>query len=548
MSESTEKAVEELTKNVEGIVLGEDGKPLSKSALKKLEKEREKEKKKQEREAKLAAEKAAREAANPDYSKNRYGLLPTNKSQERTGRHRTRIVDLNGSPVGSTVLLSARVQNSRPTGSKKCFLTLRQGTVTVQCVLTVDAEKISGHMQKFAAGISSESLVLVEATVVKALQQVQSCTIQDLELAIEKIHVISEASRLPFTLEDASRPETDYETDPALVRVKLDTRLDHRPIDLRTTTNHAIFRMQHGVCRLFREFLESKNFIEIHTPKLLGAASEGGANVFKVEYFKEKAFLAQSPQFYKQMMITSDFERVFEIGPVFRAENSHTHRHMTEFVGLDLEMAFEEHYHEVLDLFDGLFTHMIKGLKERYAKEIEVIKKQYPFEDFEFGDSCLKLEFPEAIKLLREHGVEIGDFDDFSTETERTLGRLVKEKYHTDFFMLDKFPLAVRPFYTMPDPNKQGYSNSYDFFMRGEEILSGAQRVHDPKLLQERAETFEPPIDPATIQPYLDAFKYGAPPHAGGGIGLERVLMLFLNLGNIRKTSLFPRDPVRLNP
>ncbi|TPX62734.1 hypothetical protein SpCBS45565_g06948 [Spizellomyces sp. 'palustris'] len=537
---------EEITQRMEEVVLGEDGKPLSKSALKKLEKEREKERKKAEREAKLAAEKAARDAASPDCSKDRYGNLPLNQSQQRSGHPRKKIVGLTKSDVDQTILLSARVQTSRPTGSKKCFLTLRQGTVTVQGVLTVDDATISKQMQKFAASISVESLVLVEAKVVEALKEVTSCTVQNLELQIEKLYVISEASRLPFTLEDASRPEPEFEKDPLLVRVNLDTRLNNRPVDLRTITNQAVFRMQHGVCRLFREYLEANNFIEIHTPKLLGAASEGGANVFKVEYFKENAFLAQSPQFYKQMMICSDFERVFEIGPVFRAENSQTHRHMTEFVGLDLEMAFDEHYHEVLDLIGGLFVHIIKGLKTRYAAEMEVVKRQYPFEDFEFLETTLRLEYPEAVKMLREAGVEMDDFVDLSTENERLLGKLVKEKYKTDFYMLDKFPLAVRPFYTMPDPNRPGYSNSYDFFMRGEEILSGAQRVHDPKLLAERAKEHE--IEPSTIQPYLDAFKYGVPPHAGGGIGLERVLMLFLNLGNIRKTSLFPRDPHRLAP
>ncbi|KND02877.1 aspartate-tRNA ligase [Spizellomyces punctatus DAOM BR117] len=537
---------EEITQKMEEVVLGEDGKPLSKSALKKLEKEREKERKKAEREAKLAAEKAARDAATPDCSKDRYGNLPLNQSQDRPGHPRKKIVGLSKSDVDQTILLSARVQTSRPTGSKKCFLTLRQGTVTVQGVLTVDDTTISKQMQKFAASISVESLVLVEAKVVEALKEVTSCTVQNLELQIEKLYVISEASRLPFTLEDASRPEPEFEKDPLLVRVNLDTRLNNRPVDLRTITNQAVFRMQHGVCRLFREYLEANNFIEIHTPKLLGAASEGGANVFKVEYFKENAYLAQSPQFYKQMMICSDFERVFEIGPVFRAENSQTHRHMTEFVGLDLEMAFDEHYHEVLDLIGGLFVHIIKGLKTRYAAEIEVVKRQYPFEDFEFLETTLRLEYPEAVKMLREAGVEMDDFVDLSTENERLLGKLVKEKYKTDFYMLDKFPLAVRPFYTMPDPNRPGYSNSYDFFMRGEEILSGAQRVHDPKLLAERAKEHD--IEPSTIQPYLDAFKYGVPPHAGGGIGLERVLMLFLNLGNIRKTSLFPRDPHRLAP
>ena len=201
---------------------------------------------------------------------------------------------------------------------------------------------------------------------------------------------------MPFQIEDAQRPETEEEssivedeeateTDAGstsapesekkkIVRVTLPTRLNNRVIDLRTTTSQAIFRIQSGACALFREFLLSKDFVEIHTPKLLAAASEGGANVFKVTYFDRSAYLAQSPQLYKQMLVTSDFERVFEIAPVFRAENSFTHRHLTEFVGLDLETTFEEHYHEVLELIEEMFMYIFKGFKERYSKEIETVR------------------------------------------------------------------------------------------------------------------------------------------------------------------------------
>jgi aspartyl-tRNA synthetase len=226
---------------------------------------------------------------------------------------------------------------------------------------------------------------------------------------------------------------------------------------------------------------------------------------------------------------------------------------MTEFMGLDMEMAFNEHYHEVLDVLCEMFVFIFDGLKEQFSNELQIVNHQYPFSEFQYPRKTLVLQFPEAVALLRENGVDTSDFEDFSTEKERTLGKLVKEKYGTDFYVLDKFPLAVRPFYTMPDPNMpvtllfiQGYSNSYDFFMRGEEILSGAQRIHDSNFLAQRAKDHE--IDLKTIQPYLDAFKYGVSPHAGGGIGLERVVMLFLNLGNIRKSSLFPRDPKRLEP
>lgn len=527
-------------------IIGEDGKPLSKSALKKLEKEKEKERKRLETEKRLAAEKAAREAASPDYSKDSYGKLPVNKSTTQGTRKGNKISEIPTYNDGFDFNGTCRIQTSRSVGGKKVFITLRQGFQTVQGVLTVDDTKVSKQMVKYASSINVESLVLIDAKVVKALQSVKSCTISEFELAIEKIFVISEAARLPFSLEDASRPETAFDEDPSLVRVNIDTRLNNRVVDLRTITNHAIFQLQSAICQLFRNFLIERDFMEIHTPKLLGSASESGSSVFEVKYFKERAFLAQSPQFYKQMLICGDFRKVFEIGPVFRAENSQTHRHMTEFTGLDLEMAFEENYHEVLYTIADMFTYIFKNLQTKYAKQIEVVRQQYPFPDFEFLEKPLVLQYKEGVRLLREAGVEMGDYEDLTTENERKLGQIVKDKYHTDFYVLDKFPLAVRPFYTMDDPTNPGYSNSYDFFMRGEEIMSGAQRVHDPEYLIERCKAHG--LDVSTITGYVDAFKYGTYPHAGGGIGLERVLMLYLNLGNIRKASLFPRDPKRLEP
>ncbi|KAI8915599.1 hypothetical protein EDD86DRAFT_185873 [Gorgonomyces haynaldii] len=527
-------------------ILGEDGQPLTKSQIKKLEKERQKEARRLEVAARLAAEKAAREAANPDHSVGRYGKLPMNQSAEELQQPRIDIQALSSEHVGQTIQLRGRVHVSRPTGSKMLFVTLRQKTNTVQSVLTVDETTVSKQMLKFATSIPSESLVVVEAVVLEAPEKVKSCTVHDYELKIEKIHVVSEASRLPFTIEDAQRPLAEFTEDSGFVKVDLDTRLNNRIVDLRTTTNQAVFRIQAGVCRLFRDYLDNLGFVEIHTPKMIAAASEGGANVFEVTYFKEKAYLAQSPQLYKQMMICADFDRVYEIGPVFRAEDSNTHRHMTEFVGLDLEMAFQEHYHEVLKVIGGLFTHLFKGLETKFRKELDTVQKQYPFDEFLYLDEPLVLHFAEGIKLLREAGVDVDDFEDLSTANERKLGELVRQKYKTDFYILDKFPLAVRPFYTMPDAKDPKYSNSYDMFIRGEEILSGAQRIHDAVYLEERAR--EHGVDIKTIQPYIDAFKYGAPPHAGGGIGLERVVMLYLNLKNIRRTSLFPRDPKRLTP
>ncbi|KAF8925468.1 hypothetical protein EDD21DRAFT_2765 [Dissophora ornata] len=546
MADSTE--INEVTKQVQDVVLDENGQPLSKNALKKLEKE----KLKKERAEKDAAARAAQAATNAtavvDYSKDFYGKKPMNCSEDRPGLKHERFTDINAGRAGEKVWLRARVQTSRPTGNKMCFFQFRQNSSTIQGLVVFNETAISKQMVKFAQNITSESIVLVEGTIAKPLEPVKSCTVQDAEITITQLFVTSEAQgRLPFSLEDASRPNTDFEREDAqFSKVSLHTRLENRVLDLRTITNQAIFRVQAGVCKLFREFLESKGFLEIHTPKILGAASEGGANVFKVKYFDTDAFLAQSPQFYKQMVVCGDFERVFEIGSVFRAENSFTHRHMTEFIGLDLEMAFEEHYHEILEVFDELFVYIFTGLETKYASELEIVNRQYPFEKFEFLPKTLRLEYKDAVALLRENGVEMGDYDDLTTEIERQLGQLVKEKYKTDFFMLDKFPLAVRPFYTMPDAKDPKYSNSYDFFMRGEEILSGAQRIHDPDFLIERATAHG--VDPESIKSYVDAFRMGAPPHGGGGIGLERVIFFYLNLGNIRRVSLFPRDPKRLTP
>ena len=288
------------------------------------------------------------------------------------------------------------------------------------------------------------------------------------------------------------------------------------------------------------------NFTEIHSPKLIGGASEGGSNVFTLSYFNTPACLAQSPQLYKQMALCADMDRVFEIGPVFRAENSNTNRHLCEFTGLDMEMTIKEHYFEVLDMLAGMFCYIFENLEKRFKKELNIVNEQYPFETFKCKTPVVKIHFKEGVKMLHAAGIEQGALDDLSTESERALGKLVKEKYDTDFYMLYGYPAAIRPFYTMLDPTDSNYTNSYDFFMRGEEIVSGAQRIHQPEMLIERAKFWEIPVD--TLSDYIDAFKYGAPAHGGCGVGLERVVKFYCNLWNIRKASLFPRDPKRIKP
>ncbi|XP_022115348.2 aspartate--tRNA ligase, cytoplasmic [Pieris rapae] len=516
----------------------------SKKAAKKAAKAAEKQQKKAEHKGSQAIQ---GQNDDPDISEGKYG---TYKLIQSDGSYMEReyvdVKDLSQKFAGQNVWVRARLQTSRAKG-KQCFAVLRQNSATVQLLISVnDERKVSKQMVKFTGNISKESIVDVQASVVKTASPIESCTIKDYELVASEIWIVSAAkTQLPLQVEDAARPETD-DPEALKIRVNQDTRLDNRILDLRTPANQAIFRLEAGVCRLFRDILTKKGFVEIHTPKIISAASEGGANVFTVSYFKSNAYLAQSPQLYKQMAIAADFDKVFTVGAVFRAEDSNTHRHLTEFVGLDIEMSFKHHYHEVMETIGQTFTDIFRGLQEEFASEILTVGQQYKVEPFKFLDPPLRLEFPQAIQMLKEAGVTVLEEDDLSTPDEKLLGRLVKAKYDTDFYILDKYPLAVRPFYTMPDPNNEKASNSYDMFMRGEEILSGAQRIHDPEFLKQRA--VHHGIDISKIAAYIESFSFGCPPHAGGGIGLERVVMLYLGLDNIRKTSMFPRDPKRVTP
>lgn len=269
--------------------------------------------------------------------------------------------------------------------------------------------------------------------------------------------------------------------------------------------------------------------------------------MFKVNYFGRNAFLAQSPQLAKQMAIAGDFERVYEIGAVFRAENSNTHRHLTEYTGLDFEMALEEHYHEALDVIDEVLKTIFHGIYTRYRREVEVIKEQFPSEDLVWLPVTPRIPFKDAIQLindsgwLNEEGEQLSPLEDLGTRDEIRLGELIKQKYGTDYYILDKFPRSARPFYSMPDPEDPRYTNSFDIFVRGQEIISGSQRIHDPVLLEENMRAVG--IEPDDMAEYVEGFKWGCPPHAGIGVGLERIVMLMLKLGNIRLASLFHRDP-----
>ncbi|KAL3275817.1 hypothetical protein HHI36_020561 [Cryptolaemus montrouzieri] len=427
---------------------GGDEKPESKKAAKK-------EQKKAEKAAKKAEHRGGDEKSvvqeEDDVSVGKYGILPLIKSEHKLNRQYYYVGELKKEYAEKVVWVRARFQTARARG-KQCFIVLRQREFTVQLLVNV-SETISKAMVKFASNISKESIVDVEAKVVKVASEVAGCTQSDVELVASQLWVVSSSDpQLPLQIEDASRPEKPEDTEGLNIRVKQDTRLDNRILDLRTATNQAIFKLEAGVCRLFREGLTRKGFTEIHTPKIIPAASEGGANVFTVSYFKGSAYLAQSPQLYKQMAIAGDFDKVFTVGAVFRAEDSNTHRHLTEFVGLDMEMAFFHHYHEVVAEIGQLFIYIFKGLRDQFKFEIDTVCQQYPVEPFTFLDPPLILHYNEGRRMLAEVGVEVGPEEDLSTPAEKLLGKLVKAKYDTDFYILDKYPLAVRPFYTMPDP------------------------------------------------------------------------------------------------
>lgn len=364
-------------------------------------------------------------------SAGKYGELPLTGSPEYkpTGLTRVALGEL-GAHEGGEAAFRAWVENARVKSAKLAFLLLRQGGETVQAVVAA-SEGTSKQMVRFCGGQSTESLLLVVGKVVRSPEEIKSATVKDYEVHVTQMWVEAKAEvPLPLQVDDAERPVPAEGTagqaeetvkaaegeDAGAERplVGLNTRLNNRTLDLRAKINNAIFTIKSGVCALFQEFLSARGFVLVQTPKLLGAATEGGANVFEVKYFDRSAYLAQSPQLYKQMLVASRFPRVMEMGPVFRAENSNTARHLTEFTGLDLEMEFQEDYHEVLSLLEELMLFIFQGLRERYARETELVRASYPVEDFKLPEKgkVPRISFNEGIEMLREAGETIGDYDD----------------------------------------------------------------------------------------------------------------------------------------
>ncbi|CAD2219493.1 OB-fold nucleic acid binding domain/tRNA synthetases class II (D, K and N), putative [Angomonas deanei] len=539
------------------------------------------------------------------------------------------------------VTLKGRVERIRGKGNKLLFLVLRQppGSVTIQVVVS-DAKELIGYIKK---NVTPESIVSIKGVLKRADKPVvgTSCSLYELhvqgcsEAQIGEVLEVHSTAKSPllFPLADAN--------------TKLDTRLNGRVMDLRTALSNHIFYLQSEISKAFREKLSALDFVEIHTPKIIPAASEGGSAVFEIgNYFRgegasdKKVYLAQSPQLYKQMCVNGDLLRVFEIGSVFRAENSLTHRHLCEFTGLDCEFvldyqqpraaapdAINPSYKQVLDVLSYVMCGIIGRLQSadnaervKRVKEIlqgaqpeknnddgeivcevpeEIIQKyKLPFDDDPNASSedvygarigggkttspcvspkVLRLSFDSAIRLLRDaksENVSADTFyDDFSLVMEREVGRLVKSRYGVDLYIIDQFYFTARPFYTMPllfseinqtaaaedltnltnDPTKfYGKTCSFDMYLRGEEICSGAQRIHLPGLLlhscRNRKKLSDTPGFEESIKDYLTSFEYGSWPHGGFGLGLERILSFYLNATDIRQCSLFPRDPRRASP
>ena len=465
-----------------------------------------------------------------------------------------RLDTLDTSYVGKKIYFRARIHNYRKMSAKLAFFIFRQQTETIQGVLQ-ESDKVTAFMVHWAEHIPVESMVDVRGTVQqpKAKEgEVTGAHIHGLEVMVEEMHIVGKLSEhIPFSVNEAEVTQQEADAEGSTRHHVSDrARQNARIIDLRTTTSQAIFRVQAGVGKIFRGFLDSKGFIEIHSPKLQGAATESGASVFKVDYFGRAAFLAQSPQLAKQMSIAADFGKVYEVGPVFRAENSNTHRHLTEYTGLDLEMAIDEHYHETLRMVDSTLKAIFEGVYTKYRAEVELIKRQYPHEDLVWNEETPVFKFADAILLLNETGWTGEDGkplplnEDIGTTDEIQLGRVIKQKYGVDYYIIDKFPVSARPFYTMPDPDDGDTTNSFDVFVRGQEIISGGQRVHDADLLSERMRALK--MDPSSMEEYMQGFEWAAPPHAGAGVGLERIVMLILQLGDIRHASLIHRDPKSL--
>lgn len=352
-----------------------------------------------------------------------------------------------------------------------------------------------------------------------------------IEIEVSKIDVTGKVyyDKLPFEIQGYKN------------KASLETQLDYRTISLRIPKKKAIFKIQNEIEEAFRSYFKSQNFEEIHTPKIINSGTEGGSEMFTVDYFGRRAFLAQSPQFYKQMMVGAGFERVFEVGYAYRAELHNTWRHLNEYVSLDVEMGFIKDETDLMRVEEEFLRYMFKHVKETCAEELKLFDIELPDE---LNIPRIPLDKAQEI-LLKEFGKKspVGNIDN---EGEALFHKYVKETYNCDFVFLTDYPTAKRPMYAMEREDNHEMTRSFDLIYKGVEITTGGQRIHDYEMLKEKMEKWGLKLEDFAF--YLDTFKYGMPPHGGFAIGLERITMQMLDLGNIREASLFPRDMKRLMP
>jgi aspartyl-tRNA synthetase len=421
---------------------------------------------------------------------------------------------------GTEVVVKGWAQEIRNLGGIS-FLIIRDRYGVVQ--ITAPKKKIAPEIMSVLTSMARESVVKVTGTA-KAAEQAKG----GVEIIPSMIEVLSAAaSPLPMGVIDK-------------VNVEADTRFDHRFMDLRKPEARAVFEIKSMALSLIDRFLVDEGFVEVFTPKIVASGAEGGATLFQLKYFEQMAYLAQSPQLYKQMLMSTGLDRVFEIGPAFRAEPSDTVRHVSEFVSFDGELAFIDSMADVLDVVERCTRSVIEGIVEKAAPQLEVLnvmvsvpRSPYPV-----------IEYKDAVEMVQGTGMRIELGDDLGTEGEKALGEVMKGKGH-DMYWIVEYPEEAKPFYIM-EKDGTPYSYSFDLDYKGQEISSGGQREHRYDHLVARMQ--KKGLDPAAFGFYLDAFKYGMPPHGGWGLGVERLVQKMLDLPNIRETILFPRDRVRLVP
>ncbi|MBT6775064.1 aspartate--tRNA(Asn) ligase [Candidatus Woesearchaeota archaeon] len=433
---------------------------------------------------------------------------------------RTLIKDLKDN-IGKEVLLKGWIQELRNL-SKIKFLILRDRTGDMQTL----AFKGDTEEESFNAldEFTKESVVEIIGT-----PKENKTSHWGIEVMIKNIKMIS-LSEVPHPIDNSDKSQTN-----------IDKRIDYRFLDTRNMKKQAIFKIRSKITKTLTNFFDSNGFTNIQTPKMTTIGVESGADLFTVDYFGKPIYLSQSPQIYKQMFVIGGFERVYEIAPVFRAEKSHTSRHLTEFTGVDFEMAFIKDENELMDFVEEMLVDLLTKLKEESSSELELLEV-----DHKIPEDIPRITMAEAKALLAEKGKKYSDEDDLDPEGEKLLGEIVKEKYGSEFVFLTNFPFAVRPFYVMKPEEDSNGTKSFDLLFNGVEIATGAQREHQLEILEKQAKGKGLDLD--KMPEYKDLFKYGCPPHGGVGFGLDRITQRLLKLDNVREAVLLPRDPERMNP